>query len=414
MSRLRLCLQVLGFAVISWIVLAALWLGLPSPCADGGDASAYATSLLQSGKMLTVVYECVHVCTNGARPLTRYSFDHFYPSTWHLRHSFAVDYHVDFSSQTIGLPGYRTIERPDFDQSDSLIQTFVSGLITVKTGDRDGINPPWFNPADSTLLWWHIHRETHEIGVRLVWTEDKQIEIWPDFQPNDSEDDDDGSTSDPRTSSSMTEPLLVVENIGFATEGSEFRAVLPQTDAVSLPSRTYPLRAAIVTILAPSGIIGMEVLTILAGLSITVFNLLTLMAQSLVAYVVIATVWWCLKGRPPLAEYVETLILYTVIQNVIHLNEGTDDKADVDATIERRHIRGPADFFRSTAPLDDLLHTFESTRHLTQPIRVRKPRLEPAIHHAAIDLEANDASLWDDEKGPAAEQKTAEARPDAR
>lgn len=62
----------------------------------------------------------------------------------------------------------------------------VSEPVTVlaKTGDRDGINPPWFDAADSMLLFWMVQRDEALISLRIRWDGqvdgEGKVEIWPD------------------------------------------------------------------------------------------------------------------------------------------------------------------------------------------------------------------------------------------
>lgn len=55
----RTLLRIITYSVLSWFLLAILWLALPSPSRND-DGSNYATAILTSGKTLTRVYEYIH------------------------------------------------------------------------------------------------------------------------------------------------------------------------------------------------------------------------------------------------------------------------------------------------------------------------------------------------------------------
>jgi hypothetical protein len=58
-TRIRSFFKLTFLLFASWLFLIVLWIALPSPIADGGDGSAYATKMLESGNTLTRVYEFV-------------------------------------------------------------------------------------------------------------------------------------------------------------------------------------------------------------------------------------------------------------------------------------------------------------------------------------------------------------------
>jgi hypothetical protein len=126
----------------------------------------------------------------------------------------------------------------------------LSKLISVvaRTGDRDGISPPWFWRTDSTLLFWWIHHDNAVIPLRVKWTANYAVELWPDSQAWLF-----GSSGLPPPSEDL-QPLFSFENL-YVEDPELFRAFAPKASVSSSPSRTYPIRVALLSIIAPTGLL---------------------------------------------------------------------------------------------------------------------------------------------------------------
>lgn len=112
--------------------------------------------------------------------------------------------------------------------------------VTARVGDADGANLPWFPIADSILLFWWIHKENATIPLRVQWVvqEDgglQRLELWSAVRRV-----------------LYGEPLLVIEKEPNST--SNITALAPARPHSSSPSLTYPLRIAIIYVLAPTAI----------------------------------------------------------------------------------------------------------------------------------------------------------------
>lgn len=110
----------------------------------------------------------------------------------------------------------------------------------ARTGCADGINLPWFDFADSILLFWWIHQDNLEVDLTARWTWDKgvmpKVQILElmlevhDRKPN-------------------AYPLLSIQ-VKLNGENAEIiKAIFPTVPTSSSPTVTYPVRVAIACIL---------------------------------------------------------------------------------------------------------------------------------------------------------------------
>ncbi len=100
--------------------------------------------------------------------------DYFIASRGLNRQSFALEYTLDITSKVLHI-GDATVKvgrSRDTDKSETI-------CALVKTGDQDGINPPWFSHADSTLLFWWIHRDTATMLLQVHSSADGIISVVP-------------------------------------------------------------------------------------------------------------------------------------------------------------------------------------------------------------------------------------------
>lgn len=119
------------------------------------------------------------------------------------RFSFALDYRYDRATGDLVI-GYSRPREHRFSLSEALQLPAVAAAaaaapgpssstspsssswistpftVLVKTGDDDGINLPWFAPADAALLFWEIHSDTADVPLRVKVTNASSVEIWPD------------------------------------------------------------------------------------------------------------------------------------------------------------------------------------------------------------------------------------------
>ena len=163
-----------------------------------------------------------------------------------------------------------------------------------RVGDIDGANLPWFSFADSVLLFWWIHKENADLDVSLQWkagpNDIRRLEIHPAAKPWD-------------------DPLLSIEIVG-ANPGTIVVDVL-KAPLSSSPSLTYPIRVAIIHVIAPTAVFVNDLLGNTVGVVIeyvlTTLELIILFG--LYPFLVLAVVfsfWRCLKG-PSFEDTVERI-----------------------------------------------------------------------------------------------------------
>ena len=106
-----------------------------------------------------------------------------------------------------------------------------------------------------------------------------------------------------------------------------------------------------------------------------VYSIAWVLAEILGIGVLILLLSWILKGRPPPERFFRNQPVIRFFGRFVKSDSavGMQDDPDADQeqpqARERRPINTPGDFFRSSAPLDDLLATFTITKGLTEPIR---------------------------------------------
>ena len=263
------------------------------------------------------------------------------------RSSFALDYNLDIANKTLRVGGTDvSLEVPE--QALHLSEPIT---VVARTGDQDGINPPWFWRADATLLFWWIHRDNAVIPVRVKWTANYAVELWPDSQQWLY-----GSSQPPKG----LEPLITIENL-HNEDPERFWAFAPKSPISSSPSRTYPIRVALLSIIAPTGLLFYSVFSALGSLlSVNIFWLII---------VVVPVVLWYKKGKPRLDE----LPMPELIRNAHYADHESFEVAEAEG---RTFSWSWNWFIKTRSPLDDILRTFESTRHLTRPLSFRRQSMD--------------------------------------
>jgi hypothetical protein len=67
----------------------------------------------------------------------------------------------------------------DLDKYTAVNFTDVRFTATSRGGDNDGINLPWFDHADSALLYWQIHRDDNPAELLVKAPIPGTIQFWP-------------------------------------------------------------------------------------------------------------------------------------------------------------------------------------------------------------------------------------------
>jgi hypothetical protein len=288
------------------------------------------------------------------------------------RQSFILDYKLDISSKTLRVSDTTiSLEVPER-------ALYITEPISVvaRTGDQDGVNPPWFWRADATLLYWWIQRDNAAMPIRVRWTANYAVELWPDSQEWLS------SSSQPPTD---LQPLLTIENL-HSDDPEKFWAFAPKAPISSSPSRTYPIRVALLSIIAPTGLLFYSIFSALGSLlSVHIFWLIV---------VVVPVILWYAKGKSRLNEP-------RVPESLRIMHYADNEFPESAAEVERRQFIWSWNWFITTrSPLDDVLRSFETTRHLTRPLSFGRPSMDDSTDDSALSDVDSERTLRADEEAP--------------
>ncbi|KAF1986176.1 hypothetical protein K402DRAFT_421391 [Aulographum hederae CBS 113979] len=270
MIRPRTLIRIVLYGTITWLCLVGLWLGLPSP-SPYDDGTTYATSTLLAGRTLTRVYS---------------TSDHnVQTSEYARRKSFALTYRLSPSHTSVLVNGHYI-----FPIYNNWTDT-PAVAVQVATGDQDGINPPWFNVADSTLLFHKIHYDDGAITLRARRIGDTW-EIYPEGNGH--------------------QPLLSLTGIGNGETAAPMdinKATVPAPPESFSPSRTYYIRLVIFYLMVPIGMVFV-VIGGTFGATFTILfkifeTLLLVGIQMLFAVAVVLVFVRVFKGKDAMEELIE-------------------------------------------------------------------------------------------------------------
>ena len=249
-------------------------------------------------------------------------------------------------------------------------------------GDVDGMNPPWFWPADACLLFWDIHQETAMIPLRLRVENhraNQTVEVWPESSTWDRSVDD--------ATPWATAPLVIIYSDDQFRKSLEVR--FPSISGVShtSPSRTFPIRRGIQSIIVPTGLFVYNHSGFVAIGLVVMFETISLVIKVIALYAMVVLVCWVANGKPSFGPWARSYWLTRlVVAKLPNLNRDSEvwqqeTLSDGDSAGSKRRpqpLRGFADFFRSRSPLDDLFVTFEFTKSMVAPITFQRNRADSA------------------------------------
>jgi hypothetical protein len=172
-------------------------------------------------------------------------------------------------------------------KKDQMVETVTEQVnVTARIGDRDGANLPWFEFADAVLLYWWIDKEYLPFLVDVTWTVAgegglfRRMEVQVAGYPH-------------------TRPLLELEMQGADT--SSIVIETPERPYSFSPSRTYPVRVALIHIIAPTAVFVNDLLGNFVGQVIeSVFTsalvLFAILAYGFLALAIIFSILRCVGG----------------------------------------------------------------------------------------------------------------------
>lgn len=147
---------------------------------------------------------------------------------------FALDYQLNLEDSRLSISGAEPlpVRQPFADVHGNEDKTQIVN-VTARRGFADGANLPWFPFADAILLSSIIERNPIELPVKIQWT------------ATESE-----QTMEVRTLRSSS--LLQIQT--SSDDLSTLAATVPESSESMSPSYTYPIRVAIISVLAPTSI----------------------------------------------------------------------------------------------------------------------------------------------------------------
>jgi hypothetical protein len=155
--------------------------------------------------------------------------------------------------------------------------------VIARIGDADGANLPWFPFADSVLLFWWIHKEDLSLPISVKWSREAnglhKMEI---------------HAAHPRNGL-----LLTIEIRG--PDPSAISVSTPEFPFSSSPSITYPVRVAIIHIIAPTAVFVNDLLgnafgAIIESMVTAIFIVLVVVLYGFLILAVVFSLWRCFKG----------------------------------------------------------------------------------------------------------------------
>jgi hypothetical protein len=184
---------------------------------------------------------------NATRSSQKWPID----SDYKRRDGFALDYQLDPDNGTLWAIGWNI--GANYREPVSLVREpfYVKGFVPARIGDADGANLPWFTLADSTLLFWQIHKEVMDIPLEIEW-----------YEVTDGQ-----RAMDIRIPTRRHQPLLRVEMQG--DDMSTISVIAPVKPLSSSPSKTYPIRVAIIYVIAPTAIFVNDLLGNVVGAAVS-------------------------------------------------------------------------------------------------------------------------------------------------
>jgi hypothetical protein len=158
---------------------------------------------------------------------------------------------------------------------------------TVRMGDRDGANLPWFEFADSILLNWWIQKDDLQLLIDISWIVEgegegllRRMEVQIAGHPG-------------------RRALFAIEMQGF--DASNIVVETPESPYSFSPSKTYPVRVALIHIIAPTAVFVNDLLgnffgQLIESLVTVIFVLFVTMVYGFLASAIVFSIWRCVGG----------------------------------------------------------------------------------------------------------------------
>lgn len=358
-------------------LLFLLWFAIPSP-SDVSETQRenYNAYTLKSGSELTTVLKADYGWLDAQDDTDRTYWSH---SAAIIRWQLVTDAETHSIILRFGLSTLLNLTDFAARPEASLSPPFNTSL---PTSDQDGICPPYFSFADASLLNHIISPNDYQsLSIRILTSASGEVQIWKHRQGWENFH---GLQDLDASDESLA--LLAVFS-GIAEAGSDLSKLAVRRVAGLVPTSSYVWRKAVLLMLAPIAValVGLWMVVIAPTMEYIAIAIVHLVKASIILSALIALCFAFRKRRS------ESFLEWTQsfwMTRWVHDHLGTERKAVIwgtsgpiesneEVSITTRQatpLRGPADFFRSTSPLDDLLVTFDSTRWMVAPVTIPRRR----------------------------------------
>ncbi|KAH8705226.1 hypothetical protein BGW36DRAFT_421792 [Talaromyces proteolyticus] len=281
MLRPRTVLRLVLYLLLSWLVLAVLYVGLPSFSRDD-NGTDYATKVLK-------VDEYFPSSNNGG--IADFTTNN------ERRRNLVLTFNVDKASDSLIIcgttkvslkkPTQLTSVQKQGEENDDFVLLEPPIRVSAPAGDTDGISLPWFDTADAAIMFYLIHHDQALVKLRVGFREGgRKLEVWPGgddwTHPLASQDD------NPLLSLSLENERNTASRVSTAN--------VPPSPLSFSPSPTYHIRLVLLIALAPLTIFIMGAYL---GLSFVLSAVLAFLSRFFWIGVFSLLVCWLYKGRPP-------------------------------------------------------------------------------------------------------------------
>jgi hypothetical protein len=214
------------------------------------------------------------------------SSSHYFRIEHNNRQGFAIGYKLDINDLTLTIDG-TDHPLPIYKQDQRVDSVTEQINATARIGDRDGANLAWFEFADAVLLYWWIQPDDLQFLVDITWTvegdgEDllRRMEVQVAGHPG-------------------RRALLTLEMQGSDTSSITVEA--PERPYSFSPSKTYPIRVALIQVIAPTAVfvndlLGNFVGQVIESVVTTIFVLFVIAVYVFFALAVMLSLWRCVRG----------------------------------------------------------------------------------------------------------------------
>ncbi|KAJ9651482.1 hypothetical protein H2198_009240 [Neophaeococcomyces mojaviensis] len=393
MPQIMISRIVLALA-LSLISTVLLWFTLPFPATVSLPRKAtYIQDVLQSGSCLITVHKSGWTFTSAdqsAEVDNQEPYSNFQSGTFNaVILSWRLQFVDDIVLLQLGKPWKNGIV-PDFggivNLTDLAIRSpsFVKEEIHMWTpaGDQDGINLPYFDYADATLIYHQASETWQAVHLRFLVPATGIVQVWKDMPDwNNFNDSDIVLIDDVDRARGLLATFDLSPVIGRTSKSLE--GVQIRDFNCLLPTKTYPIRRLILTLLKPVASLVITAVDRLGPVLYLMGQILKLLLLIGITYFLVVVVCWMLWGnRRPFGRWAQRFWLTKRLHRYIFgppspgiwgpsgplKSQDEENIGGSQPEVDVKPLTGILNFFTSNSPLDSLLITFKVTRWMVLPL----------------------------------------------